>query len=205
MAAWFTPLLILFLAAPTAPEAVSNDGWKPYAVREEIAPRSFSERGGQGELVLGLAGRGDDAVDGRWVREVPVVPEKTYAFRASWRAQDVDSPARSVLARLVFLDAAGEPMRPMEYPMIGARGADGWTPVAGVYRAPEKAAKDVVASGYDFRSGIFDRNGKRIADAKGDPEVVVATVDLAEPTLWPWLGNWRARIDREAPAWTEER
>jgi len=60
----------------------------------------------------------------------------------------------------------------------------------------------VVASGFDFRSGIFDREGERIADAKGS-EVVVATVDLAEPTVWPWLGNWRARIDREAPAWSK--
>ena len=25
---------------------------------------------------------------------------------------------------------------------------------------------------------------------------------LAEPTVWEWLGNWRARIDREAPAWS---
>ena len=38
----------------------------------------------------------------------------------------------------------------------------------------------VVASGYDFRSGIFDRRGERIADAKADPDVVVATVDLAD-------------------------
>jgi predicted amidohydrolase len=59
----------------------------------------------------------------------------------------------------------------------------------------------VVASGYDFRSGIFDRRGERIADAKGS-EVVLATVDLAEPTVWEWLGNWRARLDREAPAWS---
>src|SRR5512134_2982996 len=112
MAASLAALLVLLLSAPTAPEAVSTDGWKPYAVRDEIAPRSFSERDARGELVLGLAGRGDDAVDGRWVREVSVVPGKTYAFRASWRARNVDSPARSVLARLVFLDAAGEPMRP---------------------------------------------------------------------------------------------
>jgi predicted amidohydrolase len=329
----------------------------------------------------------------------------------------VDAPARSVLARLVFLDAAGEPMRPMEYPLAGTVGPDGWTPVAGVYRAPERAARVrlelhlrwtangevrfrgaalgeavprpprrvtlatvshrphatktptesresfvrlveeaaakgadivclpegitvvgnglpyaeaaepvpgpstellgalakrlrvyivagiyeragdrihntallvgrdgsllgryrkmslpdeeieggitpgadtpvfdtdfgrvglficwdstypevaralaargaevlflpiwggveqlvqaraienqvyVVASGYDFRSGIFDRRGERIADANG-AEVVLATVDLAEPTVWEWLGNWRARIDREAPAWS---
>src|SRR5512138_3413159 len=126
--------VVLFLLA--APDAASTDGWKPYSVRDEIAPRSFSERDAQGGLVLGLAGRGDDAVDGRWVREVPVVTGKTYAFHASWRAENVPSPARSVLARLVLLDAAGEPMRPMEYPLVGAAGADGWTPVAGVYVAP---------------------------------------------------------------------
>jgi predicted amidohydrolase len=60
----------------------------------------------------------------------------------------------------------------------------------------------IVASGYDFRSGVFDRRGERIADATTDPEVVVAEVDLARPTIWPWVGLWRARIGHEAPAWT---
>ena len=418
MAPSLASLVLVLLSAPALSEPVSTDGWKPYAVRDEIAPRSWAERDPQGVLVLGLAGRGDDAVDGRWVRDVPVVPGKTYAFGASWRALGVASPARSVLARLVWLDTSGEAMRPMEYPLVGAPGADGWTPVAGVYRAPEKAARarlelhlrwtaagqvqfrdadlreaappaprrvtlatvyhrargtktpeesrerfvplveeaaakgadivclpegltvvgnglkyaqaaepvpgpsteflgalarrlkvwivagiyersgsrlyntavliardgslagryrkmslpdeeieggitpgsetpvfdtdfgrvglmicwdssypevarglaargaevlflpiwggveqlvqaraienqvHVVASGYDFRSGIFDRRGERIADAKADPAVVVARVDLAEPTLWEWIGNWRARIDREAPAWS---
>jgi predicted amidohydrolase len=348
-----------------------------------------------------------------------VLPGKTYAFGAAYSAQGVANPARSVLARLVWLDVAGEAMRPMEYPLAGPAGADGWTPLSGVYRAPETAAgarlelhlrwtatgqvlwrdaalreaplpgprrvtlatvyhrprdtasaedsrerfvglveeaaakgadivclpegitlvgnglkyaqaaepvpgpstaflgalakrlkvwivagiferegarvyntavlvaRDgslagryrkmalpdeeieggvtpgsatpvfdtdfgrvglmicwdssypevahalaaagaevilmpiwggvealtqaraienqvyLVASGYDFRSGIFDRKGERIADAKADPEVVLATVDLGEPTLWPWVGNWRARIDREAPAWSK--
>jgi predicted amidohydrolase len=59
----------------------------------------------------------------------------------------------------------------------------------------------LVTSGYDFRSGIFDRRGQRIADAQADPDLVVAEVDLAAPTVWPWLGFWRARISHEAPAW----
>src|SRR5512139_1904143 len=104
MVASAASVLLFLLAAPAAADAASTDGWKPYAVRDEIAPRSFSERDERGGLVLGLAGRGDDAVDGRWVREVPVVPGKTYAFRAAWRAESVASPDRSVLARLVFLD-----------------------------------------------------------------------------------------------------
>jgi hypothetical protein len=61
--------------------------------------------------VLALAGRGDDAVDGRWVREVPVVAGRDYAFGASYRAERVASSARSVLARVVWLDVAGEPIR----------------------------------------------------------------------------------------------
>lgn len=417
MALPVTSLVVLLLSAPAASEPVAADGWTPHAVRAEIAPRTWAERDAQGALLLGLAGRGDDAVDGRWVREVPVVPGKTYGFAASWRAKRVAAPSRSVLARLVFLDASGGSMRPMEYPLVGAPQPDGWTPVGGVYRAPEKAARVrlelhlrwtatgevlwrgaslqettppaprrvtlatvyhrpqgtktpaesrerfvrfveeaaakgadivclpegitlvgnglkyadaaeavpgpsteflgalakrlrvwivagiyeragariyntavlvgrdgslagryrkmslpdeeieggitpgsdtpvfdtdfgrvglficwdssypevarslaargaevlflpiwggveqlvqaraienqvyVVASGFDFRSGIFDRRGERIADAKG-AEVVLATVDLAEPTAWEWIGNWRARIAREAPAWS---
>ncbi len=60
----------------------------------------------------------------------------------------------------------------------------------------------IVASGYDFRSGVFDRRGQRIADARADPDLVVAEVDLSVPTVWPWLGFWRARIGHEAPAWS---
>ena len=414
-------VVVLLLAAPAFGETIAIEGWRPYAAREEIAPRSWSERDAQGGLRLGLAGRGDDAVDGRWAREVPVVAGKTYGFGAAYRAQGVGSPGRSVLARLVWLDAAGETMRPMEYPLVGPPGPDGWTPVAGVYRAPQTAARArlelhlrwtaagevlwrdaafreaalptprrvtlaavnhrprgtaspqesrerfvrlveeaaakgadivclpegittignglayaqaaepvpgpstaflgeiakrlevwivagiyeradariyntavligrdgslagryrkmslpdeeieggltpgaetpvfdtdfgrvglmicwdssypevahalaargaemifmpiaggvealvqaraienqvyLVASGYDFRTGIFDRKGERIADATADPQVVVATVDLALPVLWPWVGNWRARIDREAPAWSTPR
>ncbi len=141
MAPTVASLVVFLLAAPSFGDAVPADGWQPYAAREEIAPRSWSERDAQGALLLGLAGRGDDAVDGRWAREVPVVPGKTYAFGAAYRSQGVASPARSVLARLVWLEASGEAMRPMEYPLAGPPGPDGWTPVAGAYRAPEKAAR----------------------------------------------------------------
>jgi hypothetical protein len=146
MAPRVATLITLVFAASAFGEVVPADGWRPYAAREEIAPRSWAERGSQGDLRLGLAGRGDDAVDGRWAREVPVVPGKTYAFGAAYRAQGVASPARSVLARLVWLDAGGEAMRPMEYPLVGPPGPDGWTPVAGVYRAPETAARARLSS-----------------------------------------------------------
>ena len=80
-------VVVLLLAAPAFGETIAAEGWRPYAAREEIAPRSWSDRDAQGGLRLGLAGRGDDAVDGRWAREVPVVPGKTYGFGAAYRAQ----------------------------------------------------------------------------------------------------------------------
>jgi predicted amidohydrolase len=90
---------------------------------------------------------------------------------------------------------------------LAARGAEViFMPIAGGVESLVQARAvenqvHVVASGYDFRSGIFDRRGERIADAKGDPDVLLAEVDLAQPTVWPWVGAWRARIEREAPAW----
>ena len=94
---------------------------------------------------------------------------------------------------------------------LAARGAEViLMPIAGGVEALVQARAIenqvyLVASGYDYRTGIFDRKGERIADARRDPEVVLATVDLAAPVLWPWVGNWRARIDREAPAWSPAR
>ena len=397
------------------------EGWKAYAVRDEIAPRSWTEHDAEGRLLLGLAGKGDAAVDGRWVREAPVTAGRVYAFHAAYRTVRVATPERSVLARVAWIDGSDESRRAMEYPVTtSAPGENGWAVLSGVYRAPEGAARArlelhlrwaadgevlwrdvalreteppkprrvrlaavnhkpeetkspeenrevfgrlveqaagkgadvvvlpegitvvgngftyegaaepvpgptttflgklarrhrvwvvaglyeregtrvyntavlvgrdgklagryrkmslpdeeieggitpgadtpvfetdfgrvgmmicwdssypevaralavrgaeviflpiwggqetlvsaramenqvyIVASGYDFRTGIFDRRGQRIADAREDPEVVLADVDLGERTLWPWVRDWRARIGREAPAWTDE-
>ncbi len=57
----------------------------------------------------------------------------------------------------------------------------------------------LLASGYDFRSAIYNRRGQPIAQAEKDPQVLVVEVDLAEKVYWPWLGNWRSRIWPEAP------
>jgi predicted amidohydrolase len=406
---WLAALALSVLQDPTAGE------WTPAAVRDELAPRSWVESV-DGTPCLGLAGCGDDAVDGRWTRTVPVEVGRWYRFSARYRARHVPQPRRSILARLVWLDASGAPLRPMEYPHTAPHAdPDGWTPVAGLYRAPEWAARarlelhlrwaargevlfrdaalapseppaprrvvlasvhhrprkpaaprenlerfgklveeaarrkadivclpegvtvvgtgrtyaeaaepvpgpstqflgelaarlrvwivagiyerdggrvyntavllgrdgaltgkyrkvglpdeeieggitpgsdypvfdtdfgriglficwdvhfpevarelasrgaevlflpiwggnellaqaravenqvHLVASGYDFRTGIFDPTGRRIADASTDPEVIVAEVDLNERRVWPWLGEWRARIWREAP------
>jgi predicted amidohydrolase len=58
----------------------------------------------------------------------------------------------------------------------------------------------LVASGYDFKTAIYDKTGEPLASAKDDPSVLISEVDLNARQLWPWLGDWRARIWREGPA-----
>ena len=61
----------------------------------------------------------------------------------------------------------------------------------------------LVASGYDFKTAIFDKAGASLAESTADPCVLVTEVDLNERKLWPWLGDWRSRIWREGPARAE--
>ena len=66
------------------------DGWRGYAVRAELAPRFWVELPKDGsaghDYGLGLAGQGDDAMDGRWRRTLPLAAGRYYAFRAEYRA-----------------------------------------------------------------------------------------------------------------------
>jgi predicted amidohydrolase len=61
----------------------------------------------------------------------------------------------------------------------------------------------LVASGYDFKTAILDQAGDPLAEADEGPAVLVAEVDLNARRIWPWLGNWRARIWREGPSRAE--
>jgi predicted amidohydrolase len=58
----------------------------------------------------------------------------------------------------------------------------------------------LVASGYDFKTTIYDEAGDVLAATTKDPAVIIKEVDLNGRRLWPWLGDWRARIWREGPA-----
>ncbi len=117
------------------------DGWRSEAPRAEIAPEFRVERPADARAanayLLGLAGRGDAAVDGRWVRVVPVKAGTHYQFTAEYQARGVEEPERSVLARVEWLDARGKRVETPEYPLSSPRRSpDAWTAVAGTYLAP---------------------------------------------------------------------
>ena len=77
------------------------DGWYSEAPRPEIAPIFRVERIGaepsSGTYLLVQEGRGDAAVDGRWLRTVSVKAAGYYEFAAEYEADNVAGPERSVL------------------------------------------------------------------------------------------------------------
>ncbi|MCI0459546.1 MAG: carbon-nitrogen hydrolase family protein [Gemmataceae bacterium] len=120
------------------------DGWQTYAARSEIAPRFWVARHQDGPAPhsygLGLAGRGEETVDGRWTRTVPVTAGKYYVFTTDYQAKHVATPSRSILARLFWFNAAQKQVEQAEYPLPSPQpDAHGWTTLTGTYRAPATA------------------------------------------------------------------
>ena len=61
----------------------------------------------------------------------------------------------------------------------------------------------IVSSSYDkkeMKSAVFDLEGKMLADADEEEPVVVVEVDLNKRKLWPILGDFKSRIERETPS-----
>lgn len=155
-------VVLATLAGATA-SAQAPDGWRPESPREEIRPEfRFDPAGGpDGEGALVIAADGREGLHGWWRKEFPVVGGRTYRFRAARKAEGVEAPRRSAVARIAWEDekggrvAMGEPVvsnylkgyagaAEPEHPADGETGANGWTEVSGTYKAPPKAARAVV-------------------------------------------------------------
>jgi predicted amidohydrolase len=143
--------------------AGATDDWTPAAPRDEIRPAfqrdAAGGRSGRGALVIRADER--EGLHGWWQKTFPVTGGRYYRFQAWRRAANVAVPRRSVLARVLWQDAAdrnvprgtsvvtnyahgvvasAEP----EYPHdLIAPDADreGWVEVAGVYQAPPAATQ----------------------------------------------------------------
>ncbi len=146
------PLPCIFLALAAFPP-----GWEAAAPRDEIRP-AFSHDDKANVFVIAC---GDSVAHQGWFRKAfPVEGGRFYRFDARRRTRNVKDPRRSAIARIVWQGADGKPVRadappgrekepgPLpqaepEHPLDGST-ADGWTAVAGLYRAPSKAARAVV-------------------------------------------------------------
>ncbi len=139
------------------------DGWSTAWSREEIAPEfAFDKHGGPGGTgSLTIRADEREGLDGWWRKTFPVNGGAYYRFRVFRRVENVITPRRSVVARILWRDAQrkavhhdepgatsyapGEPpLAEPEYPVDRGTNAEGWTEVADVYRAPSKAAEAIV-------------------------------------------------------------
>jgi len=59
----------------------------------------------------------------------------------------------------------------------------------------------LVSSSYNMKTGVFDLEGKLVAEANEQEPVAVVQVDLNKHLYWPWLGDLKNRIPREKPNW----
>jgi hypothetical protein len=52
-----------------------------------------------------------------------------------------------------------------------------------------------------MKTGVFDLEGKLIAEANEQDPVAVVQLDLNQHKYWHWLGDLKNRIPRENPGW----
>ncbi len=109
--------------------------WTPWSARAEIAPKTWLDGG-----TLAISGNGNAAAYGGWVRNAGAVRGGDwYSFTASYRATGVPSENWQVVARLDWVDAAGQRTGQPEYAAWGTRQGE-WIRLDARVQAPPKAA-----------------------------------------------------------------
>ena len=142
-------------------------GWSTQSPREEIRPLfSFLPQGGpqqSGSLVIEADSR--DGLIGWWEKSFEIQGGRYYRFTALRKTSGVEFPRRTAVARVLWRDKQGEPVRhdepsfasyrpgerprsEPEDPVDAAPREDGWTEVTGVYHAPADARRAVVELSY---------------------------------------------------------
>jgi predicted amidohydrolase len=130
-------------ASPWIKIADGPEGWRAEAPRAEIAPRFGVLRdntvcAGYG---LSISPEKNEAAQGAWIKSFLITPGQWYRFAAKFRASS-SGPLfrRSILARVIFLDASGKMIGQAEYPATNLEAEPyGWKTVTADYLPDAKA------------------------------------------------------------------
>lgn len=162
LALFFASISIVQMRAAEAPS-----GWTQVAPRDELRPQFIYKadggRSGKGCFILQADER--EGLAGWWTKSFDVEGGQHYQFVAWRRVENIDSPRRAAVARVIWQDADGKPVthdevsnatyaggkRPRaepEYPTDKQTDKNGWTEVSDTYRAPSAAKKAVVELHY---------------------------------------------------------
>ena len=196
----YSIVALVALVAVTSAEAETSQapaGWTIAAPREEIKPLfSYEPKGGRegkGSLVIVADER--EGLAGWWQKTFDVEGGKSYRFTAWRKAENIATPRRAAVARILWQDEKGQPVahddpstatyatgqKPRaepEYPADKQTGSDGWTEVSDLYRAPSHAKRAVVELHYRWAPrGKISWSGISLEPARYEPRVVrLATV-----------------------------
>ena len=185
-------------------QADAPAGWQRNATRDEIRPEFAyvydGGRSGKGAFIIKHDSR--EGLDGYWTRTFSITGGQFYRFAAFRKTEQVASPRRSAVVRLLWQDEKGKrvvrdsaasassryvtnvlhgytPSVEAEHPMDKSTDAAGWTEVSDVYRAPANATRVVVELHLQWaprgRIEWSDISLERVA-APGGRKVRLATV-----------------------------
>jgi predicted amidohydrolase len=174
-----------------------RSGWTNSAPREEIKPLfSHDAKGGRdGKEALVIAADEREGLAGWWQKTFDVEGGQHYRFTAWRKTENIASPRRAAVARILWQDEQGKPVthdepstatyatgqKPRaepEYPIDKETGSDGWTEVSDSYLAPSNAKKAVVELHYRWApKGKITWSGISLEPVEHEPRIVrLATV-----------------------------
>ncbi len=155
-------LLLAVCSLPLVAEGVADD-WTPAAPRDEIKPAfTVSKDGGRaGGNALAISTDDREGLAGWWQKSFSVTGDKNYRFEAWRNTENVESPRRSALVRVLWRDANGQPVNhdeisdapyapgkppraEPEYPTDKPTDKSGWTEVSDTYLVPPGATQAIV-------------------------------------------------------------
>ena len=132
-------LLMSALMITSSIYAMAGDEWSFYCHRPSLAPLHQQLTGSNGNVILKLAGKGNNSVNGSW-RTVRKLPAGNFvAFSSHAQYLGLEEPRRSIVTNLVWLDESGRKVMFTEFPRSE------WSPehkrisFYQIYRVPDKA------------------------------------------------------------------
>ena len=156
---------------------------------------------------MGLSGDSNAAAFGGWERELRgVEPGRWYRFRACYRAEGVDDPARQVVPRLDWIAAAGARKGQPEYPWKAEPLSDGWTALSQDVQAPPEAAGvkiQLLLVNAPRGTVWWDEVSLEAVSAPSPRSVSIASVNLRPAKTDDPVGEFIALLDRSLPQKTD--
>ncbi len=193
---------LVFTGLATAGPLPIPQGWKPWAARPEIAPRTFVDEihKRSGAASLGISGASNAAAYGGWEYTAAVEPGRWYRLSAVYRAEGLTYERGQVVARLDWKKANGGRAGQPEFAYRSTRDGE-WTRIVSEAPAPDDARAVTVELYLSNAPQATVWWDEVLLDAIAAPEprkVTVASLNF-RPESAVGSAGWTAAIEKAVP------